>query len=103
MIEMEYLVELRQSVDKLCEEVQVLRNAIDELREVVVWISRNPVPTREQLNEVRQIFSMPLNATLPDVHERFNALDPTVATAGPVDQPSAASHDGERKGQRNLF
>lgn len=76
MIEMEHVVELRQSVDELREEVHVLRMVIDELREVVEWISRNPESRADELQRLRRVDSMPLDPTCPDFGKRINAVSP---------------------------
>jgi hypothetical protein len=74
MLDTESVAELQQSVDELRDEVQILRTAIDELREVIEWISRNPEPAIEQIQQVRRIISMPLDPTCSDFGERINAF-----------------------------
>jgi len=57
-------------VSRLADEVRVLRDAINDLREELQYAVRNNKPLPPPLH----ITSMPLDPTTPDFHQRVNAV-----------------------------
>ena len=91
------------ALDRMTEEVRVLRQVVDELREEIQWAARNVVGETPPRLPTRRITSMPLDPTCDDFAERVNALTPadlppeTPATTAPtargvVAVPSTEAH-----------
>ena len=95
------------ALDRMTEEVRVLRQVIDELREEIQWAARNVVGEPLPRLPTRRITSMPLDPTCDDFAERLNALTPadlppnTPAMTAPTDRgvlaepPAKASRTAE--------
>ena len=104
MIDTDHLVELQQSVDELHEEVQCLRTVVDELRELLEWVTRNPEPTVDQWRQAPRIFSMPLDPTAPDFAKRIDEVAPRdTAPANKNAQSPTETQQQSPKDQQNLF
>lgn len=58
-------VELLLAIQSLTEEVQVLRQVVDELREEVQWVNHNPLDEQTSVRS-RRIWSCSLDPTSPD-------------------------------------
>lgn len=91
-------------MDELHEEVRVLREAVDELREVVEHLVRNIPPDFWQIlrNRIR-ITSMARDPTATDFGERINSVPPEVfeeersELAEQSEAPSEPSNDVQRQ------
>jgi hypothetical protein len=86
------VVELTATVEKLTQEVRVLRDTIDELREDLRWAINNREEFRCQPRHVVHITSMPLDPLAKDFGKRvnrFTAKDLPNESAQP--SPAAAS------------
>lgn len=64
------------AIDRLTEEVRVLRQTVDELREEVQWGVRNALDPPQERLPARRITSLPLDPCAEDFAERVNALTP---------------------------
>ena len=90
---MERLIE---AVGELRDEVRVLREAIDEFRELYDWAVRNAAPHDDVPRHIVHVTSMPADPLAPDFGERVNRFtakdlpgDPPVAA--PASPPAAAA------------
>lgn len=81
------------AIDRLTEEVRVLRQAVDELRQEVQWGVRNALDPPHERPPVRRITSMPLDPCAEDFAERVNALAPADL---PPDVRQGTSHSSVR-------
>lgn len=75
---------LAEAMERLTDEVATLRQVIDDLREELTWEIRQ---LREGTPEWKARFhltSMPADPTLPDFHQRVNAVDSSVFAAPPA-------------------
>jgi hypothetical protein len=61
---------LTSEVGRLADEVRVLRDAIDDLRIELEYVTQNREPPPAPF----QLTSMPLDPTAPDFHDRVNAV-----------------------------
>lgn len=66
--------ELQHTVRELTEEARVVREAVDELREVIDYLVRQIPPDFWELMRARRITSMPVDPTDPDFGEKLNAV-----------------------------
>lgn len=86
------LERLTAAVESLCDEVRVLREAIDELREEYTWAVRNHRLGSAPL--VVHVTSMPADPLADDFGERLNRLKPkdlppeSAQDTGTRDQPT---------------
>jgi hypothetical protein len=92
----EQMQELTREVHALREEVQVLRMSIDEFRDDLVHVLRNPP---EHIPPPIRIHSLPLDPTAADFGDRINAVPPeqmealraeAVRSAEPKGRPAPA-------------
>lgn len=110
--------ELTQSLDEHREDLRVVRDVIDELRELVDYLTRQfPDPTTWIEHLQRRITSMPVDPTADDYAERVNRVTPhdlprQAGTVKPEDLGNAASSEppaseardpDDSPGQRELF
>jgi len=65
---------LTDEIILLRQEVEVLRNVLDELRENVVWGIRNGILPSPDLFKPLHVTSLPLDSCADDFHERVNAV-----------------------------
>lgn len=72
------LDELTDAVVGLSEEVRVLRQAVDDLREEIQWAARNLVDPDQGSLANRRIRTMPLDPCAADFAERVNATAPAL-------------------------
>jgi hypothetical protein len=69
------LEHVAEVVREAVEEVGVLRDAIDEEREVMEWAAQNDKP-------IFRLTSMPVDPAAPDFAQKLNALTPEDLSAG---------------------
>ena len=67
--------DLAGDVSKLADEINLLRIAIDELREELVWAVRNGRTASTSAPRDRHIASLPLDPTADDFADRVNTVD----------------------------
>lgn len=72
---LDQLAELPTTVERLTQELVVLRRVMDEIREDIGWAVRNAPDLIPALG-ARRITSMPLDPCAPDWSERLNRLTP---------------------------
>jgi hypothetical protein len=60
------------ALDRLREELTVVRQVLDEIREEMEWANRNPRESDQLPMMPRRITSMPLDPCAPDWAERVN-------------------------------
>ncbi len=78
---------IADSLDLLREELAVVRQVLDEIREELEWANRNRSEPDPAPLMPRRITSMPLDPCAPDWAERlnrFSAADLTIETAEPA-------------------
>ena len=97
--------ELIESIDALRDEVEVLRNAVDELREELQYLVRNPGESRaSEPVEPLRVTSLPLDPAADGFGQQVNTVpEETVAelrTAAVTDQEKK---QGPATNQRGLF
>ena len=97
--------ELTESIDRLRQEVEVLRIVVDELREELQYLVRNPGENHVAKSIERlRVTSLPLDPAADDFEERVNAVpEKTVAelrTATPTGQEKKQE---PATSQRGLF
>lgn len=83
---------LADAVDSLVEEIHLLAQSLDDLREEFSWAIRN-----DPLRAPYRLTSMPLDPTAPDFAERLNQLTPADLPPAQVAPPTHArpAHQGE--------
>ena len=95
---------LAESVDRLTEELQVIRNVLDDLRTELQYLVRNPgeYRTAEPIERFR-VTSLPLDAAAEDFEERVNAVpEETVAELRTEAEATQKKKPGPAS-QRGLF
>lgn len=65
-------------ISRLADEIHVLRQALDDLREELVWELRQLRTASQEARPPFRLTSMPVDPTAPDFAERVNALDASV-------------------------
>jgi hypothetical protein len=85
--EAETASELAAAVERLTDEVHVLRQAVDDLREELLWELRQLRSGAESKPPFR-LASMPLDPLAPDFHQRVNAIDPRTLAESPPAEPT---------------
>lgn len=96
---------LIESIDSLREEVEVLRNAVDDLRIEVQYLVRNPGEYRvaETIERLR-VTSLPLDPAADDFGERVNAVpEETVAELRTAAETAQERKPRQATSQRDLF
>lgn len=80
-----------EALDRLCEELSVVRHVLDDIYCELQWANRNRPSSESQAGTVRRITSMPLDPTAADWAERLNRFS---AADSPIEdedsEPSAA-------------
>jgi hypothetical protein len=76
--------DLAAAVERLTDEVQVLRQAVDDLREELVWELRQLRSEAGPKPPPFHLTSMPLDPLAPDFHQRVNAIDPRTLAESPA-------------------
>ena len=97
--------ELIECIDSLREQVKVLRNAVDDLREELQYLVRNPGENRvaETIERLR-VTSLPLDPTADDFGQRVNAVpEETVAELRTAAQTAQEKKQRPATSQRGLF
>jgi len=64
------------TLDRLCEELAVIRQVLDEVRSELQWANQNRPDSGYPSESSRRITSMPLDPTATDWAERVNRLSP---------------------------
>lgn len=63
---------LAEALDRLREELAIIRQVLDEIASELQWANRNREPSGDSGGPIRRITSMPLDPTAPDWAERLN-------------------------------
>jgi len=95
--------ELISAVHELRDELRVVRQVIDELREVVDYLSRNPVDDRWRMTGNLPVSSMPADPCADDFGDRLNAVPSEQREAMRQELSGAISHSATAESQRDLF
>ena len=74
----QWLERLTDAVNRLADEVRVVRDVLDETREDLGWLTRNGIPGRH--GEHRQIVRMARNPLAPNANELLEVITSTVAS-----------------------
>ena len=85
------LSSLTDELIALRQEVQVLRNVLDEMREDVAWGIRNGVLPSANLIKPLKLTSLPLDPAVEDFHERVNEVTPEDLLDN-IDSTTSADH-----------
>lgn len=96
---------LIECTDRLREEVQVLHNAVDELREELQYMVRNPGENHgaEKIERLR-ISSLPLDPAADDFDDRVNSVpEVSVAELRTAAETTLENKQRPATSQRGLF
>lgn len=91
--------QLTSAVRQLTDEVRVLRDVLDEIREEYQHAVLNDRPAFRPVEPVRSITSVPVDPAAPDFAERVNRL----TAADLPSQPREAQHDPQPGRQQDLW
>ena len=93
------------SIDALRDEVNVLRTAVDELREELQWLVRNPGENRvAEMIERLRVTSLPLDPAADDFGQRVNAVpEETIAELRTSPETTHERKQQPAASQRGLF
>ena len=97
--------QLIESIDRLRQEVEVLRIVVDELREELQYLVRNPGEYRvaETIERLR-ITSLPLDPAAEDFERRVNTVpQETIAELRAAAETTQEKKRGRATSQRGLF
>jgi len=97
--------QLIESVDRLRQEVELLRLVVDELREELQYIVRNPGEYRvpETIERLR-VTSLPLDPAADDFDQRVNAVpEETITNFRTAAETAQEEKPSPTTGQRGLF
>ena len=96
---------LIESIDRLRQEVEVLRIVVDELREELQYVVRNPGESRvtETIERLR-VTSLPLDPAAEDFEQQVNAVpEETVAELRTAGETAQENKQRPATSQRGLF
>jgi hypothetical protein len=92
-------------IRNLRDEMHVLREAVDELREQLEYALRNAAPKQDAWLPTRAITSFPVDPTAPDWAARVNSIDSaSMPPPSPADAlPEHLQAADERRSQRLMW
>jgi hypothetical protein len=96
------LTELPATIERLASEVRVLRESVDELREVVEWTGENSRQDEWRPIQV-PLVKMPLDPLDPEWSQKLKwgrepvIIPPTPKPAAPVEQPAQLPLVGQQR------